>query len=497
MNPSIQFKTTVPTLKNPVSPSPLRRGFFLIPLVLGCFALSPTARAVSPAPDRGYPGNNTAEGDNALFSLTTGSNNTAIGSQALYSNTTGSNNTASGADALKNNTTGPGNTANGAGALRSNTTGGGNTANGFNALSGNTTGLDNTANGIFALERNTTGGYNTANGFNALTSNTTGGNNTASGVGALKSNTAGASNTANGAGALFSNTDGANNTAAGSKALFSNIFGGENTAAGSQALYHNTTGPGNTANGAGALFNNTTGFDNTANGAHALRDNTTGNNNTANGFNALCNNTTGSNNIALGDGAGVNLTTGNKNIDIGNSGIAGEGGTIRIGTAGTHSATYIAGISGAVGSGGSAVYVNSAGKLGHSLSSRRFKDEIKPMDTVSEAIHALKPVTFRYKDQLDPEGIPQFGLVAEDVEKVNPDLVARDAEGKAYTVRYEAVNAMLLNEFLKEHRKVEKLEATVAEQQRQIEILAQGLEKMNTQLELSKPAPQMVRTSSP
>ena len=119
------------------------------------------------------------------------------------------------------------------------------------------------------------------------------------------------------------------------------------------------------------------------------------------------------------------------------------------------------------------------------------------MDTASEAIHALKPVTFRYKQELDPEGMPQFGLVAEEVEKVNPDLVARDNDGKVYTVRYDAVNAMLLNEFLKEHRKVEKLEATVAEQQRQIEILAQGLEKMNTQLELSKPVPQMVRTSSP
>jgi hypothetical protein len=153
----------------------------------------------------------------------------------------------------------------------------------------------------------------------------------------------------------------------------------------------------------------------------------------------------------------------------------------------------MAGINGTAVMGG-AVKVNAAGQLGTAPSSQRFKMEIKPMDTASEAIHALKPVTFRYKQELDPEGMPQFGLVAEEVQKVNPDLVARDNDGKVYTVRYDAVNAMLLNEFLKEHRKVEKLEATVAEQQRQIEILAQGLEKMNTQLELSKPAPQMVNS---
>jgi trimeric autotransporter adhesin len=178
--------------------------------------------------------------------------------------------------------------------------------------------------------------------------------------------------------------------------------------------------------------------------------------------------------------------------------VPGESGKIRIGIAGTQTATFIAGISG-VAVTGSQVVVNANGKLGVTASSARFKDEIKPMDKASEAIHALKPVTFRYKPELDPEGIPQFGLVAEEVEKVNADLVARDDQGKVYTVRYEAVNAMLLNEFLKEHQKVQQLEATVAQQQRGMEVLtaqlkeqASQIQKVSAQLELSKSAPQMV-----
>jgi trimeric autotransporter adhesin len=133
------------------------------------------------------------------------------------------------------------------------------------------------------------------------------------------------------------------------------------------------------------------------------------------------------------------------------------------------------------------------------VSSARFKKDIKPMDKASEAILALKPVPFHYKKELDLEGIPQFGLVAEDVAKVNADLVARDAQGKVFTVRYEAVNAMLLNEFLKEHRKVqeqdrklERQEATIAKQQKQIEALTTGLQKVSDQLEVMKPAPQIV-----
>jgi len=187
----------------------------------------------------------------------------------------------------------------------------------------------------------------------------------------------------------------------------------------------------------------------------------------------------------LGFKAGRNLTTGNNNIDIGNMGVAGESNTIRIGTTGTQTATFIAGISGATVPTGIAVVVDADGHLGTTTSSARFKEAIKPMDKASEAILALKPVTFRYKHELDPEGIPQFGLVAEDVEKVNSDLVARDDEGKPYTVRYEAVNAMLLNEFIKEHREVQELK-------KQLAALTVGLQKVSAQLEASKPAPQMV-----
>src|SRR5439155_10063787 len=261
--------------------------------------------------------------------------------------------------------------------------------------------------------------------------------------------------------ALFNNI-GINNTASGFNALYSNTGGGGNTANGAYALYFNTTGGANTANGVDALHNNTIGINNTASGFNALYSNTTGGGNTANGAYALYFNTTGKNNIAVGFDAGFNLTSGNNNIEIGNAGTASDSNTIRIGTTGTQTNAYVVGISGATVPNGVGVIVGPNGQLGTVVSSERFKDEIQPMDTASEAILALKPVTFRYKHDLDPEGIPQFGLVAEQVEKVNPDLVARDEQGKPYTVRYEAVNAMLLNEFLKEHGKVEKLEATVS-----------------------------------
>jgi hypothetical protein len=193
---------------------------------------------------------------------------------------------------------------------------------------------------------------------------------------------------------------------------------------------------------------------NTANGVSALIATPPAAINTANGFQALIHNTTGSNNIALGLSAGVNLTTGNYNIDIGNPGVAAEDNTIRIGSGQT--ATFIAGISGSTAASGVAVFVNSSGKLGTLTSSARFKQNIQAMGDVSEVLLALRPVTFRYKKELDPEGTPQFGLVAEDVAKVNPDLVVRDDKGEIYTVRYEAVNAMLLNEFLKERAKWEE-----------------------------------------
>ncbi len=245
---------------------------------------------------------------------------------------------------------------------------------------------------------------------------------------------------------------------------------------------------------------------NTAVGDNALLNLTSGKDNTAIGFDALINNTTGSSNIALGPSAGVSITTGKDNIYIGNKGTAGKSNTIHIGTNGIQKFTFIAGISGATVASGVGVIVDTNGHLGTIESSARFKEAIKPMDKASEAILALQPVTFRYKQELDPEGIPQFGLVAEQVEKVNPDLVARDDQGKPYTVRYEAVNAMLLNEFLKEHRKVETLETTVAQlkstvarQQEGMKVFtatlkeqASQIQKVSAQLEVTKPAPQMV-----
>ena len=286
-----------------------RSASILIALALGAFALSPRVRAVTPAPDGGYAGGNTAEGQNALLSLTTGAFNTAVGFLSLRSNTTGQLNTAIGAGTL----------------------------------------LANTAD---------------------------------------------------------------QNTATGALALLSNTIGVENTACGANALLSSTTGGGNTALGALALSNNTTGITNTAVG-----------------FNAGFNITTADNVIVIG------TNVGGQNVD--------------------HSC-FIGEIFGETSSNGTAVFIDSNGRLGTVTSSRRFKEEIKPMERASEALFALKPVTFRYKKEIDPTRTSQFGPVAEDVEKVNPDLVVSDKEGKAYSVRYDQVNAMLLNEFLKEHRKVEE-----------------------------------------
>jgi len=291
---------------------------------------------------------------------------------------------------------------------------------------------------------------------------------------------------------MLSNTTGSKNSAIGDVALYRNTTGNNNAASGANALQENTIGGNNTANGAFALFNNTTSSDNTATGFQALFGNTTGGNNTASGYNALNNNTTGGFNIALGFQAGLNLTTGNNNIDIGNVGVAGESKTIRIGKSGTQTKTFIAGISGVTVAGGVGVIVGTNGQLGTVVSSERFKDAIKPMDEASEAILGLQPVTFRYKQELDPEGIPQFGLVAEEVEKVNPDLVVRDKDGKPYTVRYEAVNAMLLNEFLKEHRKVQRLEAALAAVNERLKAQDAKIDEVNTKVELTTLGAQMV-----
>jgi hypothetical protein len=398
MNPLIQPKTTVLAL--------------LSASVLAGFAILPKAQAVVPPPDGGYPGGNTAEGQAALLSLTTGGFNTAVGFLALRSNTTGALNTAVGAGTLLANTADQ-NTAMGAGALLSNMTGAGNT------------GL-----GAFALFANSIGDFNTANGARALHMNTEGDRNTANGFGALQNNTSGASN----------------------------------TATGFITLSQNSTGNNNTANGDSALGSNTTGFNNTAIGNIAFLNNTTGNNNTA-----------------LGANAGLDVTTANNVIAIGSRG------------ANVDNSCFIGNIRGAIVAPDAVqILIDSAGKLGTvSGSSRRFKNDIKRMDNASEAILALKPVTFRYKAEIDPSRALSFGLIAEEVAEISPDLITRDKEGKPQTVRYDAVNAMLLNEFLKEHR-------TVQEQQKEIDALKQELkeqraliEKVNARIETDKALPQL------
>jgi hypothetical protein len=312
---------------------------------------------------------------------------------------------------------------------------------------------------------------NTAIGYEALYNNTTGENNTATGGDALAGNTTGNDNTANGVVALESNTTGSNNTANGY-----------------QALADNTTGNDNTANGMNALISNTIGGSNTANGVQALSSNTTGNDNTALGAVALYNNTTGGGNTALGLGAGSNVTTADNVICIG-AGVAG---------ANVSGTTYIDGIWGPnVGANGLPVYVNANGQLGtNATSSRRFKKDIADMNSTSDVLLCLRPVTFHYKPEIEPKGSPQWGLIAEEVAKVNPDLVVRDAQGEIYSVRYDAINVMLLNEFLKEHSKVEKLEATVAKQHKDFEAaladLKGQIQKVSAQLEMNKSAPQTV-----
>jgi hypothetical protein len=390
----------------------------LIILMLVCAAgAGPNLQAVVPPPDGGYPGGTTAEGQNALFSLTTGGFNTGLGFLSLRSNTTASFNTAVGAGTLLANT---------------------------------------------------------------------GANNTATGAGALLSNTSGFNNTAGGTLALFSNTEGDSNTAYGLATLFANTTGAQNTAVGLSALTHNTEGGGNTAVGLIALSNNTTGSANTAVGSNALGNND-GNQNTAVGAFALGNNVNASNNIALGSSAGTGITTADN--------------VICIGTAGQNVANscYIGQIFGVTSSGGTGVFINADGKLGTATSSLRFKEQITPMDSTSEVLFALKPVTFRYKKEIDPAGLSQFGLVAEEVEKVNPDLVVRDKDGKPYSVRYDQVNAMLLNEFLKEHRTLQEQGATIAELKNAITSLtaivkeqAAQIQKVNARVAMREVVSQLV-----
>ena len=320
--------------------------------------------------------------------------------------------------------------------------------------------------------------------------------NTALGDSALINNI-GVSNTAVGWQALYMNTSGGGNTASGVDALVSNTTGNVNTAIGENAMSANTTGNVNTAMGFQALGFNTSGNENTAIGESALLTNGNGQENTGIGGFALESNRTGNHNVALGYFAGRNSTTGSGNVYI---------GARMVGFAGESNACYIASIFGQTSASGIPVLINSSNKLGTTTSSKRFKENIKAMDKASEVLFSLKPVSFRYKKDLDPAGIPQFGLVAEDVEKVNPALVVRDQQGKPYTVRYEAVNAMLLNEFLKEHQTVQELKSiavkqeatiaelksTIAQQQKGIEVLTSALRKVSDQLELSKSVSQAI-----
>jgi hypothetical protein len=399
-----------------------------------CLALLPNVQAVNPSPDGGYPGFNTAEGQNALSGLTTGIGNTAVGWFSLFSNTDGSFNTGVGAGTLL-----------------------------FNVGDQSTgEGTQNTAVGTAALLNNTTGFQNTANGVSALFSNTEGSSNTATGDQALFSNTEGGGNTADGIQALFSNTTGDFNTATGSGALFSNTTGNANTTAGDNALFSNTTGPRNTATGHQALFGNTIGGDNTAIGTFALVSNTTGNDNTAIGADALDSSISGNMNTALGDFAGVEVTTASNVICIGTAGLNVDDSCF-IGN-------IYSNVQPIVGTDPDSVTITSAGRLGRgNVSSRRYKHDIKPMDKASEVLYALKPVSFRYNKEYDATQTLAFGLIAEEVAEVYPDLVGRNAQGQPESVRYEQINAMLLNEFLKEHRRVEELKSAMAQQRKDFE----------------------------
>ena len=433
---------------------------------------------------------NTAIGLGTLAGNTSGAFNTATGASALSGNTTGDQNTATGFQALQNNSTGSSNTASGFYALQSNVNGGNNTASGNSALRYNTSGNFNTANGEQALLNNTTGSQNTADGGAALQSNTTGSNNTAGGYQALTSNTTGSSNTATGYQALQDNTTGGTNTANGYQALQSNTTGVNNTAGGAAALQANTTGGANTASGYSALQANTTGSENTATGWGALFANTTGGFNIALGWDALSANTTGANNIAIGVNAASNVAVGNSNnIHIGSMGLAADSGAIRLGTAGTQTSAYIAGISGVSASGGVGVYVTSTGQLGTVPSSRRFKEQITDMGESSSKLLQLRPVNFFYKPQYDDgTHLLQYGLIAEEVAKVYPEMVAYDNDGQILTVKYQLLAPMLLNEVQKQNAQLQGQAEAIRLQQEQNRKLEDRLAALEALLSSQKSA---------
>jgi hypothetical protein len=336
----------------------------------------------------------------------------------------------------------------------------------------NTTGVENTAIGSQALDNNPNGAssYNSATGFQALYNETTGGSNTAVGVQALYSNTLGTENTAIGISALYSNTVGSGNAACGSGALESNTSGFQNTAGGNAALELNTTGGGNTASGFSALSGNNTGSLNTASGLAALQHNN-GDNNTASGFEALVNNSTGNDNIALGYQAGSNVNTGSNNIEIGSQGTAADANTIRLGTKGAQTATYIAGISGTAIKGVDVV-VSSNGQLGILRSSARYKRDIQPLDEhSSRRLWQLRPVTFHYKQE--PQGERQYGLIAEDVAKVYPELVVHGERGEIESVQYRELIPLMLNEMQRQQVTLTSLKAQNAALQARLTRLEQ------------------------
>jgi endosialidase-like protein len=471
MYPLNQLKTIVSCGRDPARSLPLRRGFLLIPLILVCFALSPQTQAEPLTPDPGsVPFPNTADGTLALSSVTSGIHDSAFGFWSQRFTTTARFCTGVGAGTLFINNADE-NTAVGAGALLS-----------------NTSGVNNTACGTFALFTN-------------------------AGTGAIGT---GSFNNAVGANSLLFNVDGDSNNALGESALFNNISAAGNTAIGDVALANNDSdgaalGNSNTAVGAGALFSNVDGDSNNAVGFNSLGSNSDGLFNNVVGFDAMADNVHGAGNVAVGDSAGLGVE-GDFNIYIG--AFAGpapspspvpESETIRIGDV-FNTGCFIGGIFGVTTGLPDAlpVVVDSNGQMGTVVSSARFKDNIKPMDKSSEAILSLKPVTFHYKK--DKSAKPQFGLVAEEVAAVNPDLVVRDRNGEILTVRYEAVNAMLLNEFLKEHRTVQDLKSTVARQEELIAKQQEGMavltaqlkeqgaqiQRVSAQLEVNKPAPQVV-----
>ncbi len=388
-------------------------------------------------------------GVNALF----GDFNTAVGHRAMELNTNGFANTAIGTGTLAANLTGFVNTAVGAGALAVNTASA-NLAVGASALARNTSGGDNTAVGTNALANNVTAGRNTAVGQAALNANTAR-DNTAVGALALQMNNAGTENVAVGASALLANTGGLSNTAVGSYALDANQLGNLNTAVGNQALGA-ATGSFNSALGAGALDAVTVGVSNIGIGVDA-------------GGQVV----SGSNNIMIGGGI---LATGSdsNNIIIGHPGVPGDNNKIRLGTNGTHTDTRIGGINGiAIPGPGVAVLINANGQLGTAVaSSRQFKEDVRDMDADADKLLGLRPVVFRYREDVAPEGDPralQYGLIAEEVAKIYPDWVIRDRNGEIVSVRYDQVNAALLGLVQRQQAKIDLMAEQMTELTRRLE----------------------------